>query len=200
MDLPVFGAPQVGGFCELHPNLHRNPICGVDEPSTVERAIPRIPWKPPRDVGAVVEWQPSGFSMCAAAQLRGINACWAEPRHSRMARLLTEAGTVEFNCVSIALIGGGFAKDLRDARQFGEVYQSLNCRHGSLITPRLINLVEMEFAPFSTFSRLDSPIYGDLMVGRWDICAFGLFNLQFSWILWATHTLIPWPGNMRPSD
>ena len=74
-------------------------------------------WGPPDGVGWVIVWKTGGFSLCADAQRKGINACWIEPRHSRMARILTADGAVEFNCADIALIGG-YAKDLCEERQF----------------------------------------------------------------------------------
>ena len=132
---------------------------------------------PTGNTGCVAEWKPAGFSLCATAQRVGLESFWIDPRHSRVERLLTDNGTPEWNCSLIALVGG-HAKDLCGARQFREFYQSSQGHQRILIAPRLTDLVDMEFTPFTAYCIVGSAVYGDLIIGRWNIYAFGAFHLQ----------------------
>ena len=163
-------------FCSLNYKLKWNSCCDGDIPGSVPIPITLCADNRIMD-GCVLEWQPSNFSLCGVAKCHGITGCWIEPRHSRMARILTKKGVLEWNYDPINLVGG-FAKDLVGARQFWEVYRNPNCAKGFLVTPRLLDLTDAEFTPFSSHCSVDSAVYGDLIAGRWNLYAFGAFDLK----------------------
>ena len=58
-------------------------------------------------------------------------------------------GISEYPSGPITLLGG-LTKDIREARQFWEVLNSVNCPLCILLTPRLIDIEEMECTLFSS--------------------------------------------------
>ena len=65
-------------------------------------------------VGSIVEWQPSGYTLCRSADECGFNAAWIAPRHSTMARIPQNIGLCGYSSGPIPLMGG-LAKDIREA-------------------------------------------------------------------------------------
>ena len=48
---------------------------------------------------------------------------------------------------------------------------------GTADRSHVVDLMEMEFTPFSAYFQLDSAIYGDRLVDRWEIYGFVTVNM-----------------------
>ena len=148
----------------------------------VPAIAPEPTWTPhviatPQGVGLVVGWQPSGFTLCRSAHECGFRSAWIASRHSTLARIPQNYGISEYLSGAISPMGG-LAKDLYEARQFWEVLKSSWCGLGILLTPRLIDLEEMEFPLYSASGTFDSVQYGDVLADRWNVYSFGSFDLR----------------------
>ena len=84
---------------------------------------------PDGDLGMVVEWRPSGYTLCRGAAECGFDTTWISPRHSMMDRTPRSVGLAEYTAGPIDLLGG-MANDIREARQFWEVSRIYNCAGG----------------------------------------------------------------------
>ena len=163
-------------FCRPSQIQTDTTLCAAPEPALA------TPVTPLNKVGVVVEWQPSGYTLCRGAEECGFHTAWISPRHSTMARAPQSVGLTEYTDGPIDLLGG-LAKDLREARQFWEVLQSYNCTVGILLTPNLIDLEEMEFALHTSSGSFDSFQFGDILADRWNVYSFGTFDLDSFWYL-----------------
>ena len=145
------------GMTRIDPALVWKDFCSqsklnADTPSEhgLEYSYQSQPSSSPQSSKAlVVEWHPSGFTLCQGALRQGFSSAWIAPRHTVMAKCAQRAGIFEYQSGPVALLGG-LAKDLWEARQFWEVWNGLPCSLGILLTPRLIGLADMEFTCFLT--------------------------------------------------
>ena len=174
---------QTHGMTRIDPTLPWQEFCTQSLITSDVLPVQGIEYSPSAPVcnenpntAMVVEWQPSGFTLCQAALDQGFPTAWIAPRHTVTAKCAQRAGLFEYQSGQIALLGG-LAKDLWEARQFWEVWNSLPCTVGILITPRMIDLAEMEFECFTASGRFDSAQYGDVLADQWNVYSFGTFDL-----------------------
>ena len=130
-----------------------------------------------KQVFRCVEWQAGGFSMTQAAHSLQLTCQWIDPRHSRIARLVTEMGFQEYNGDVVHLMGG-MAKDLVEVQSFYNMFMCLKARQGLLITPHMLTFAKDEKTPYVAHRSVDSSILGDILANRWNLYAFGDFDLQ----------------------
>ena len=73
---------------------------------------------------------------------------------------------------------GGLSKDLWEARQFWEVFNRSRFPLGLLLTPRLVDVAEMECATYSDSGVFYPAQYVDILADLWNVYAFGSFDLR----------------------
>ena len=182
-ELEVWAATN--GMTRIDPRIPRQEFCTQSNFTSDTLSSHGVEYSPPLldspsltpNAALVAEWQPSGFTLCQGALEQGFSAAWIAPRHTVTAKCAQRAGLLEYQSGHIALLGG-LAKDLWGARQFWEVWNGLPCTVGILLTPRTIDLAEMEFTCFSDSGRFDSAQYGDVLVDQWNVYSFGSFDLK----------------------
>ena len=88
---------------------------------------------PANQNGLIVEWKPSGSTLCHCASERGFRTAWISPRCSPIARIPHGVGLFEHVSGPVTMLGG-LSKDLYEVRQFWEVLNSLQRPLGFLLT------------------------------------------------------------------
>ena len=73
---------------------------------------------------------------------------------------------------------GGLAKDGIEAKSFCNVFIGLQARQGLLLTPFLVRLDKSEQFPYFEHRTLDSATMGDILANRWNLYAFGEFDIH----------------------
>ena len=73
---------------------------------------------------------------------------------------------------------GGMAKDLVEAQSFYNMFLCLRAHQGLLLTPHMLTFAKDDKTPYQAHRSVDSTILGDILANRWNLYAFGEFDLQ----------------------
>ena len=76
-----------GQFCAITLLQHDRVVSIGPEPTLNLKALSKE-----QKIGMIVEWQPSGYTLCRGAEECGFNTTWISPRHSMMARIPKSLG------------------------------------------------------------------------------------------------------------
>ena len=143
-------------------------------PSVIEVQIPlRVRTSP---CFRSAERQPGGYCLTQAANNLQLRCDWLDPRHSRIARLVTNCGFNEYASGRVQFMGGS-VKDGKEASEFPTAFGTCNAEQGIIITPDFPDLTHLGVSGFSHQISVDSSEHGDVLANRWNVYAAGAFDL-----------------------
>ena len=124
-----------------------------------------------------VEWQPGGYCLTQAASKLQICCEWLDPRHSRIARLVSKCGYMEYTSGKVHFMGGSI-KDGGEATEFLVAFATCKAEQGLMVTSDFVDLTQLGVSGFSQHASVDSSQHGDVLANRWNLYAVGSFDLQ----------------------